>query len=59
MRSPQSYVLGGVYTISILRCSIKYVCVYHSRPYIFVAQQLLYGADIIASLDQMGGKAMA
>jgi len=35
------------------------VYVYHGRAHAFVAQQLPYGTDIIASLDQMGGKAMA
>jgi hypothetical protein len=35
------------------------VCVDHGRAHIFVTQQLLHRADVIASLEQMGGEAMA
>jgi hypothetical protein len=31
----------------------------HGRSYLFMAQKLLYGSDIVSILQQMGGEGMA
>ena len=38
--------------------TIQYVRVNHRRPDVLVAQELLYGPDVVTVLQKMGGKGM-
>ena len=39
--------------------TIQYVRVNHRRPNVLVAQELLYGPDVVTVLQKMGGVGMA
>ena len=39
--------------------TLEHVGIDHGGAYIFVTEELLHGADVVAALEQMGGEGMA